>query len=590
VRRFPLFVFGGLVVATVAAFFITQHLKVTTPFVAGYPRAAPSDINPIDPHTCKGISHGSTHISFYLLNRSDDVNMYVVDNQGDIVRTVASGRHMPVKVRRTFIWNGRESDGSLAPDGTYYFRVALIQQGRAIDVGGPIHINTKLPHPVVTSVSPNLISGGAPVTIRFSGAKPLGSTVKIYRTDTPGQPRVVDTLLTTHRHSTTWDGLIHGVAPPAGTYLIGVSTTDRACNTGQYPIVVPPAAGSTPDAGVTVRYLAAEPPLDPVRAGTPAIVYVDSRSRPYEWTLGLWAARKPVAHGRGAAPGAPLSVRLPRRQQGLYVLSLRSGSHTTAVPIVASAPSHARILVVLPALTWQGLNPVDDSGDGLPSTLAAGVPVLLKRVFANGLPAGLGDEAGLIRYLNHQHLPYDLTTDIGLIDGVGTPLSAYRGVVLAGSERWLSAPVIAALQSYVQHGGRVLSLGIGSLQSRVTIRQTPTESIALSPTPPSATDALGAHRSPVVHSRFTILQVNDGLGIFRGTSGSFGGFNSYEPIAPSSPPISAAGPTSTSLAIVGYRSGKGFVVDVGLVGFGSSLASNLDAQELANRLWSVLSS
>jgi hypothetical protein len=596
VKRFPLYVFAGLVAATVAAFFITQAVKVTTPFVGGFPTRVPAAINPVDGGTCtirthlgrRRASFRSTRISFYLQYRPDDVNMYVVDVNGTIVRTVASDRYMAVKVRRTFFWNGRESDGSVAPDGTYYFQVALVHQGRAIDVGGPIHVLTSVPHPVITGVSPNLAAGSTPVTIHFTGAGQLGSTVLIYRTDTSGKPRLVDRLRTTHRHMTTWNGTIDGLATPAGTYLIGLSTTDRACTTGQYPIVVPPAPGSTPHAGLTIRYLAAEPPLDPVRAGTPAIVNVDSRTRPYRWTLALWAARKPVAHGRGTTPGAPLSVRLPRGQEGLYVLSLRSGSHSTAVPIVASTPSRARILVVLPALTWQGLNPVDDTGDGLPSTLAAGVPIQLNRVFANGLPAGLGDEAGLLTYLNHEHLGYDLTTDVGLLDGVGSPLTAYRGVVLAGSERWLPASTTLALQSYVQHGGHVLSLGIGSLESRVATEQTPTESVALQPTPPSATDALGAHRSPVVHTSLTILQVNDGLGIFQGTSMAFPGFNAYEPIAPPSPPLSAAGPTSNSFAIVGYRDGSGFVVDIGLVGFGSSLRHDVDAQELVSRLWTVL--
>ena len=36
-------------------------------------------------------------------------------------------------VRRLFVWNGREDNGRLAPDGTYYVRVALMHQGRTVD-------------------------------------------------------------------------------------------------------------------------------------------------------------------------------------------------------------------------------------------------------------------------------------------------------------------------------------------------------------------------------------------------------------------------------------------------------------------------
>ena len=44
--RLPLTAFGALIVATVAAFFVTQHLKVSTPLIAGFPHPSPSAISP----------------------------------------------------------------------------------------------------------------------------------------------------------------------------------------------------------------------------------------------------------------------------------------------------------------------------------------------------------------------------------------------------------------------------------------------------------------------------------------------------------------------------------------------------------------
>jgi hypothetical protein len=595
VKRFPLYVFGALIVATVAAFFVTQALKVTTPLVGGQPRAVPGWINPVAPGVCSGVSHRSTHMSFYLY-RGDDVTMSVVNDDGTIVQTVASGRHMRRKVRSDFVWNGRQSDGSFAPDGIYHFRVALANEGRAVLVGGAIHVHTTPPRPVVTSVTPDVISaGGTPATVSFTGNKDLRSKVLIYRTDLPGGPRLVDSFQTKrHPKQATWDGTVSGGAPaPAGTYLVGLATTDLACNTGRFPIVLPPPPGTTAHAGVTVRYLAALPRLDPVPAGSRATVEVDSRTRPYRWTLSQFAGRKPLSEGAGRAPGTPLNVRLPRKAPGLYVLGLRSGGHQTAVPLVASSPRSAptpRILVVLPALTWEAEILGDEDGDGLPDTLDAGFPVGLQRVFANGLPAGLADEAKLLAYFNRQHLAYDLTTDLGLIDGVGPALSAYRGVVLAGSERWLPSSLIGSLQSYVGQGGHVLSFGIDSLRRRVTIGRTSQGfPEALNPTEPSSADIFAARLGPVVHSGALITVINDGLGIFSGQSGAFPGFKAYQPIAPAPQPVSSAGPAPSSLGIVGYRLGGGFVVDVGLVGFGSSLAHDVDAQELVNRLWAVLS-
>jgi hypothetical protein len=603
VKRFPLYVFGGLVVATIAAFFITQHLKVSTPFVGGFPNPDPSAINPIDGRVCLGskgipLSHRSTAISFYLQNRSDDVNVYVVDDDGDIVDQVASGVHMKGgkhPTRHLFSWDGRQSDGTVAPDGTYNFRVALIHQGRAINVGGPITVKTTPPHPVVTGVSPNLIpQGSTPVTIRFTGTERQQVTVLIYRTDLGSAPRLVDSFNTTRRHFVTWNGTIAGTRAPAGTYLIGLRVTDVACNIGNFPAVLPPPPGSTPHAGLTVRYLAADPPPTPIEAGVSATVFVDSRTRPYRWTLSEYGVRKPIAVGHGTNP--QLSMRMPRSRPGLYELYVRSGTNRTAVPLVSNAAGsgrRARILVVLPALTWEGQILGDEDGDGVPDTLDAGIPVSLHRVFADGLPAGLPDEEAFLAYLNKAHLPYDLTTDLGLIEGDGPQLDGYKGVVFAGSERWVPASLVSSLQAYVQHGGNVLSLGLDSLRRRVALARSGSAiTAALHPTAAANPDALGANIGPVVRtgSGISILRISDQLGIFTTTSGVFQGFNSYEQITPTVKTLSSAGPSSApAVAIAGYKLGSGTVVEVGLVGFGSAIAHSVDAQEFINRLWSVLS-
>ncbi len=589
--RLPPVAFAALVSATVGAFFVTQHLKVSTPLIAGAPAPDPAAINPLDGTTCDGVDHRRTMLSFYLLHRTDDVDVFVVDQSGAIVRTVALGRHMRRGVRKpdgVFYWDGREDNGSLAPDGAYHFRVALLQQGRTIDIDKPVTVKTVPPHPVVTEVSPSLIPhNGMRVTIHYSGNESRGATVRIYRTDSPGAPRLVKSFLTPWRGQTAiWDGRIHQRPAPAGTYLVGLEVTDAACNTGRFPVTVPPAPGTTPHAGVTVRYLAAQPPLVSVPAGSRALVYTDSRRQPYRWSLLRVGARKPVESG--VSSRVALRVPVPARGAGLYELALRSGSHSTTVPLVASGSPRARVLVVLPALTWQGLNPVDDTGDGMPNTLETGGPVALARPLAGGLPAGLSDEAALLAYLDSSHRSYDLTTDLALAEGVGPSLAGHALIVLAGSERWLPASVGSALRGYAQGGGHVLSLGIDSLRRGVTVRG----GQALDPTQPATIDALGARPGALVtHSRDLIVVIRDGLGIFSNTSGAFPGFSSYQPFTSVAPPaqiLSEAGTSDTSPSIVGYRLGRGVVVDVGLTGFGSSLAGNVGAKELMSRLWAVL--
>ena len=118
--------------ATVAAFFIIQHLKVTTPLITGVQPPSPAVIDPSGAGNCS-----RTSLSFSLLHRSDDVTVYVVDQRGRTVATLASGVFMPAlpnPVTRTFTWTGREADGRVAPAGRYYVRVVLRRQDRTIDI------------------------------------------------------------------------------------------------------------------------------------------------------------------------------------------------------------------------------------------------------------------------------------------------------------------------------------------------------------------------------------------------------------------------------------------------------------------------
>ncbi|HEY1508365.1 MAG TPA: FlgD immunoglobulin-like domain containing protein [Solirubrobacteraceae bacterium] len=598
--RLPVVAFVTLAVATVGAFFVTQHLKVTTPLISGFPAPAPSWINPADGVTCQGVNHRRAFVSFYLQHRSDDVDVYIVDQSGTIVRTIATGRHMRRGVRKpdgVFSWNGREDNGQVAPDGVYYFRVALVHQGRTADISNqngpePITVRTIPPRPVVTSVTPSLIpQGDHGATIRYTGNQHRGPTIKLYRTDLPSDPVVKQFRVVGGAHSTVWDGKINQQPAPAGTYLVGMEVTDQACNTGHFPLVVPPVPGTTPHAGVTVRYLAAEPPVRPVPAGSTATVYVDARQQRYRWALRRAGAKKVLGHG--ATASFTLNLKVPSGPAGLYELALRSGPYRSVVPIVASVPAvthQPRVLVVLPALTWQGLNPVDDNGDGLPNTLEAGDSIALNRPLANGFPAGGVDEASLLAYLDKTHRAYDLTTDVGLVSGFGPSLAGHTGVVLAGSLRWLPGTLASTLRAYVENGGHVMSLGTDSMLRSATVRG----ERAVRPTNPTSTDPLGARPGPVVtHSNALVTVIRDGLGIFAKTSGAFPGFHSYQPFRSVAAPgevASEAGATTNAPSIVGYRLGRGTVVDIGLIGFGSSLVhNNVDAQELTNSLWQMLS-
>lgn len=158
-RHFQLGGFLVLVAATVAAFFIAQHLKVSTPLISGVAGPAPAEINPLSGRTCydpvrRERIGPKSRIRFYLLHASDRVNVYVVNQSGTrTIATLARDRFMqarlfPHEVRTTFTWNGREQDGSIAPDGVYYIDVHLIHQGRIVTLSNnsgplPVRVNTR---------------------------------------------------------------------------------------------------------------------------------------------------------------------------------------------------------------------------------------------------------------------------------------------------------------------------------------------------------------------------------------------------------------------------------------------------------------
>lgn len=248
--RLPVVAFVVLALATVGAFFVSQHLKVTTPLIAGFPAPVPNTINPVNGGTCRirspegrlePVSFRRTHVSFYLLNRADVVDVYMVSNAtGAVVRTLpGSGRYLRLKTRRAFTWDGREDGGAVAPDGSYAIRVALVQQGRNVTISNqntgapePVTVQTHPPRLEVTSVTPDVIAvpGRSEVTIRYAGNQGLRPRVEIFG---PGDRLLKSYDATSLNGTSTWNGTLRNGAPaPPGRYLIALKLSpDRTCNT-----------------------------------------------------------------------------------------------------------------------------------------------------------------------------------------------------------------------------------------------------------------------------------------------------------------------------------------------------------------------
>ncbi len=433
------------------------------------------------------------------------------------------------------------------------------------------------------------------VKIDFTRGRYRRVWIYIYRTDVSGKPELVMPPLTVHnlKHNWTfWNGKIDGQPAPAGTYLAGITAEDQACNSAHWPIVVRPSANTTPRAGITIRYLTVTPPLTPTVSGSRAKVTVSSPATGYVWRLRRAGSNKVLAHGSGPAGSSVIHVRMPRRSSGLYTLTVRAGTQRATVPLVASqagaAAARARVLVVVPMLTWMGNSPVDDTGDGLPDTLAHGDAVSLNRPLVSGPPASVGSDAALLRYLDSLHLRYQLTTDVALAEGHGPSLVDRWGVLFPGGEDFLPTGLRSTLDGFVKGGGRVAALGTGIFRGVSHITGFPADTRASAPVL-SRVDAFGAQRRQITPTNGELItELTDELGVLNGAI-AFSGFGQYQPIQPpSGAAISAAGIANGSPAIIAFHDGAGTVIEVGLPNFSASLAHNVDSQELLTNTWHVL--
>ena len=588
-------VFAVLVCATFAAFFAAQELK-SKPALVQHVKVS-RQLSPNGDGR-----HDRAFVSFSL-QRRDDITVKVVEDDGDEVRSLVDGREVAPRERQRLHWDGRDDRGRQVPDGIYRIRVNLRRQGRAVTLPRDIHKDTRPPRPRVSDIGPQPGAGpellpradGRPATVSFA-APGRHPEVQVLRTDVrPAQP-VFDkpVRLADDARRWQWDGTSDGRRrAAAGTYAVVVRSRDRAGNVGSSaPAALRPGArGRLPGhAGITVRHLRVQAPAAAVPAGGRSAVAVDSVDKDYRWRLRRVGSSRSREDGRGTRSRV-VGFRTPRGRSGLYLFEARTSRRLATAPLLVQSKAPQRVLVVLPATTWQGLNPVDDDGDGLPNTLLAGGPVQTSRPYVDdGLPPQLRrGEALLLAYLDRQSHRYDLTTDVALARGEGPRLAGHRGVILAGDTRWLDAGLGRALRAYVRGGGRVLSAGTSSLRRSVRVTN---DGLAGDPTPPTTRDLFGSRLRPIARAPLTLVNTVDDIGLFAGTEGRFGGIEVFEEtqsVAGGGRIVAAAAADDgRRRVIVATRLGKGLVIRPGLGDFARRLRARGEIGGFMESAWTLL--
>jgi len=572
-------VFAAHVVATVGAFFVTTRLKRSAPVVERLT---------FNRHFSPNGDGRFDFVEFGLqLRHTDDATISIVTRDGTRVRTIAENLTLDHGRRYHFRWDGRAASGRVAPDGEYHVRVSLRRQGRVVTSGRKIFLDTVPPRPVVGSVKPTVLTPGtgSVATLRYSGPE-RRPVLLVYRTDLR-KPRLVYRRL---GHSggnvLRWNGRVGlGHArrlAPAGSYLMAVRVRDAAGNAG--PAQLPPHRGAVAGhPGLSVRYLATAPLLHPVRAGTVTAVRVFASGRRYRWAVRGLGERR--ASGHGVSSAGTLHFRVPAGRSQLALLELRSGRHSYRMPFAVQGRRHHRMLVVLPAITWQSLNPVDADGDGYPDLLPLDRAVGLERPFAGaGLPPFYASAAALLGYLRAARLGYDLTTDLALARTGPAALRRYRGILVAGAERFAPAAVTRSLAGFVQRGGRLAWIGTGGFSQAVALG--PSSIVRGRPS-----SFLGEHVRVEPGPRALVV-LGDRIGFFGGVGGAFGPFGRLEPtlrLPAGSRLLASAGAGPRRPDVVVYRIGRGVVARIGVDGFAGSVAASPPAGRIMRRLWDLLS-
>ncbi|MDQ3824087.1 MAG: hypothetical protein M3321_12690 [Actinomycetota bacterium] len=293
----------GLLGGTAVAFAVTETLKLQLS-----PIAAPR-IDKVFSPVC-GCRSASATIRFRL-READRLTVAVVDDGGDVVRTLARAR----SERRgdvTYEWDGRDDAGRIVDEGSYRPRVRLAEERRTI----------VLPNPIEVDVTPPRIRGvrASPATISPDGDGRADRLVVRYRVDEPAHgllfvrgKREIYTRFQRLADEMIWSGRRGRRAVPPGQYSLAVAARDTAGNVGPTVTLAP----------LRVRYVELARETIRATARTRFGVRVDTDAPSYMW---VFAGRS------GRSRERLLVLRAPRA--GRYRLFVETNRHADSARVI----------------------------------------------------------------------------------------------------------------------------------------------------------------------------------------------------------------------------------------------------------------
>jgi FlgD Ig-like domain len=303
-RLAPVALVAALLVATSAAFVVTEKLKLTRNPIVG--PTVDKTFSPVcDCETA------SAAIRFRLRN-ADRVSVEIVDGSGDVVRELARSRPQG-RTFVSYVWDGRDGDGHVVDEGTYRPRIHLDQERRTIVMPNRIRVDTTPPRVESFTARPLVISPDGDG--RFDRAKlryrvSERASVELF----VGGIRALRRLGTRTTGTMDWFGVAGGERLREGPHELRLVARDLAGNLG-------PRSGSRT---VRIAFLALGRDRVVTRPGGRFAILAISQARTLRWALG----------GRsGAARPGTLRLRAPD-EPGRYTLQVEANGHVKRAAVV----------------------------------------------------------------------------------------------------------------------------------------------------------------------------------------------------------------------------------------------------------------
>jgi flagellar hook capping protein FlgD len=310
VARFaPAALVAALLVATSAAFVVTEKLKLTRNPIVG-PR-----VDKIFSPVCD-CATDTASITFRL-RKPDHVTVEMIDAHGDVVRELARRRPQG-RTAVSYVWDGRDTDGRVVEEGSYRPRVHLDQARRTIVMPNPIRVDVTPPRVLSFTARPLVISpdgDGRADRARITYGVSERAVVELYVDGT----RAIRKLGTRPRGTMSWAGVAGGEPLPQGVYTLRLVARDIAGNLG-------PRSGSRT---VRIRFLSLGRDRVVTTPGGRFAILALSQARRLEWSLG----------GRsGTARPGTLRLRAPLRP-GRHTLRVEANGHVARAAVLVREPT-----------------------------------------------------------------------------------------------------------------------------------------------------------------------------------------------------------------------------------------------------------